>query len=185
VTKRLCFLFATLVAVPVAVIAQAPAAAPDNPISESEKRIYSMLSGVVIAAAEKMPEESYPFKPTPEVRTFGQLVGHLADSQYYFCSLAADETKPASDAEKSKSSKAELVAALKEAVAYCNKTYAAMTDAKGSQMTKLMNFDFARLTVLSGNFAHVYEHYGNMATYMRVRGIVPPTSEKKDSPRQN
>ena len=108
-TKRLCFLFSTLVTVPVAVIAQAPVAAPDNPISESEKRIYSMLSGVVIAAAEKMPEESYSFKPTPDVRAFGQLVGHLADSQYYFCSLAAGETTPTSDAEKSKTSKAELV----------------------------------------------------------------------------
>ncbi len=163
-TKRLCFLFSTLVAIPVAVIAQAPVAAPDNPISESEKRIYSMLSGVVIAAAEKMPEESYSFKPTPEVRTFGQLVGHLADSQYYFCSLAAGETTPTSDAEKSKTSKAELVAALKDAVAYCAKTYPAMTDAKGSRMTKLMNFEVARLTVLSGNVSHIYEHYGNMAT---------------------
>jgi len=185
VTKRLSFLFSAVVAVPVAVLGQAPAAAPDNPISRSEERIYSMLSGVVIAAAGKMPEESYSFKPTPEVRTFGQLVGHLADSQYYFCSMAAGETKPASDAEKSKTGKADLIAALKDAVAYCGKTYAAMTDAKGSQMTKLMNLDVARLTVLSGNFAHIYEHYGNMVTYMRVRGIVPPTSEKKDNPGQN
>jgi uncharacterized damage-inducible protein DinB len=183
--KSICFLFANLLAVPIAVLAQAQGTSPNNPISESEKRVYSMLSGVIVAAAEKMPEESYSFKPTPEVRTFGQLVGHLADSQYYFCSLAAGETAPASDAEKSKTSKADLVAALKSAVDYCNKMYAAMTDARGSQMTKLMNFEVARLTVLSANFAHMYEHYGNMATYMRVRGIVPPTSEKKDSPRQN
>ena len=93
-----------------------------------------MLSGVVIAAAEKMPEETYSFKPTPDVRSFGQLVGHLADSQYFFCALAAGETKPAGGVEKSKTSKAELVAALKEAVAYCSKTYAGMTDAKGSQL---------------------------------------------------
>ena len=184
-TKRLCFLFATLAAVPVAVLAQGSAAAPANPISDSEKRVYAMLGGVLIAAAEKMPEESYAFKPTPEVRSFGQLVGHLADSQYYFCSTAAGETKPDSDAEKSKTKKADLVAALKEAVAYCNKTYAGMTDAKGSQMTKMMNFDMARLTVLAGNFAHCYEHYGNMATYMRIRGIVPPTSEKGGGPGQN
>ena len=144
-----------------------------------------MLGGVVIAAAEKMPEESYSFKPTPDVRSFGQLVGHLADSQYYFCSTAAGETKPASDAEKSTTKKADLVAALKDAVAYCNKTYAAMTDAKGSQSVKMMNFDIARLTVLAANFAHNYEHYGNMATYMRIRGVVPPTSEKSGSPGQN
>ena len=182
-TKSLCFLFATLAA-PVAVLAQASAPAPENPISESEKRVYAMLSSVVVAAAEKMPEESYSFKPTPEVRTFGQLVGHLADSNYFFCSTVGGE-KPASDAEKTKTKKADLVAALKEAVAYCNKTYAGMTDAKGSQMMKMMGFDMAKLTVLAGNFAHNYEHYGNMVTYMRIRGIVPPTSEKGGNAGQN
>jgi uncharacterized damage-inducible protein DinB len=185
VTKRFSLLFATLAAVPVIALAQGSAGAPDNPISDSEKRVYAMLSGTVVAAAEKMPEESYSFKPTPEVRSFGQLVGHLADAQYFFCSTAIGETTPASDAEKSKTKKADLVAALKEAVAYCNKTYAAMTDAKGSEMMKLMNFNLAKLTVLAGNFAHVYEHYGNMVTYMRIRGIVPPSSEKSASSGQN
>ena len=181
-TTRLCLSFCALAVVAAAALAQAPAAPPANPISASEKGVYSMLSGVVISAAEKMPEENYAFKPSPDVRTFGQLVGHLADSQYYFCSLAAGETAPASDAEKSKTSKADLVSALKDAVAFCSAKYAAMTDEKGSQMTKLMNFDLARLTVLSGNFAHLYEHYGNMATYMRIKGIVPPTSEKSAGP---
>jgi len=167
-----------LVAVPTAALAQGSAPAPANPISESEKGVYAMLGGVLIAAAEKMPEESYAFRPSPDVRSFGQLVGHLADSQYYFCSTASGETKPDSDAEKTKTKKADLVAALKEAVGYCSKTYGAMTDAKGSEMTKMMNFNLARLTVLAANFAHNYEHYGNMATYMRIRGIIPPTSEK-------
>lgn len=182
-TKRLSFLFATLVAVPVAVLAQgstsAPAPTPPaNPISASQNKMYTMLSSVVIAAAEKMPEENYSFKPTPDIRSFGQLVGHLADSQYFFCSSAAGETKPSGGIEKSKTSKGELVAALKEAVAYCSKTYAGMTDTKGSEMMKMMNMDFAKLTVLSANTAHDYEHYGNMVTYMRLKGIVPPTSEK-------
>jgi uncharacterized damage-inducible protein DinB len=143
-----------------------------------------MLSSVVVAAAEKMPEENYSFKPTPDVRSFGQLVGHLADSQYYFCALASGDTNPGGGNEKSKTSKADLIAALKEAVAYCSKTYAAMTDAKGGEMVKMMNADFARMTVLSGNVAHDYEHYGNMATYMRLKGIVPPTSEKSASQEQ-
>src|SRR5271157_1871207 len=163
---------------------QAPATAPTNPISVSQNKMYTMLSGVVIAAAEKMPEESYSFKPTPDVRSFGQLVGHLADSQYYFCGLAAGETKSSGGVEKNKTSKAELVAALKEAVAYCSTVYAGMTDSKGGEMVKLMNSDFARLAVLSANVAHDYEHYGNMATYMRIRGIVPPTSEKRQGPEQ-
>ena len=180
-TKRLSVLFATLAAVPVAVFAQGSAPAPENPISDSEKRVYAMLSSVVVAAAEKMPEESYSFRPAPDVRSFGQLVGHLADSNYFFCSAAAGETTPVSDVEKSKIKKADLVAALKEAVAYCNKTYADMTDAKGSQLMKMMNFDMAKLTVLAGNFAHNYEHYGNMVTYLRIKGIVPPSSEKRAS----
>jgi uncharacterized damage-inducible protein DinB len=182
VTKSLCLLFATLAAVPVAALAQAPAA-PENPISDSQKRVYTLLSGVVIAAAEKVPEESYAFRP--DVRTFGQLVGHLADSQYYFCSSATGDAKPASDAEKSKTTKADLVAALKDAVAYCSTAYAGMTDAKGGQMAKMMNMDFAKLTILAANFAHMYEHYGNMSTYMRIRGIVPPTSEKSAGPPQH
>ena len=187
-TRRLAVLFAVLSAVPVAVLAeastpapaQAPAVTVANPISASHSKMYTMLSGVVIAAAEKMPEESYSFKPTPDVRSFGQLVGHLADSQYYFCALAAGENNPGGGVEKGKTSKAELIAALKEAVAYCNKTYAAMTDAKGAETVKLMNQDFARLAVLSANTAHNYEHYGNIATYMRLKGIVPPTSEKSE-----
>jgi uncharacterized damage-inducible protein DinB len=148
-------------------------------MSTSEARIYTLLSGVLVAAAEKMPEENYSFKPTADVRSFGQVVGHLADSQYYFCSQASGESQPGSNVEKTKTGKAELVAALKDAVAYCSKVYGAMTDAKGSEMTKLMNIDVARLSVLSANTAHDYEHYGNMSTYMRLKGIVPPTSEKR------
>jgi uncharacterized damage-inducible protein DinB len=182
-TRRFAFLAAGLAVVSALAIAQTPAAAPTpNPISTSNSKMYTMLSGVVIAAAEKMPAENYAFKPTPEVRTFGQLVGHLADSQYYFCALASDDTKPASDVEKTKTSKEDLLAALKQAVAYCSKTYAGMTDSKGGETVKLMNTDFARLAVLSANTAHDYEHYGNMVTYMRIRGIVPPTSEKQSAP---
>ena len=182
--RRLSYLFVAMTSVPALALAQEPAAAPANPISASHAKMYGLLSGVLISAAEKMPEENYSFKPTPDVRNFGQLVGHLADSQFYFCSLASGETKPASDAEKTKTSKAELIAALKEAVSYCNKTYAAMTDTKGGEPVKLMGMDFARLTVLAANTAHDYEHYGNMATYMRIKGIVPPTSEKRPGPEE-
>jgi hypothetical protein len=71
------------------------------------------------------------------------------------------------------------VAALKDGVAYCNKAFAGMTDAQGSQTVKMMNYDVARLTVLSINTAHTDEHYGNMVTYLRLKGIVPPSSEKQ------
>ena len=186
-TKRLGFVFVALMAVPLALLGQqkppaasAPAAQstpPANPITASEKGFYSFVSGAVIGAAQKMPEENYSFKPTPEVRTFGQLVGHVADASYMFCSQAIGEANPAKDIEKTKTSKADLVAALKDGAAYCNKAFDSMTDAKGSQMMKLFGFDLAKLTLFSINTAHTDEHYGNMVTYMRIKGIVPPTSE--------
>ena len=156
---------------------QAAAAPPANPITASEKGIYSFLSNAVIAAAQKMPEENYSFKPTAAVRSFGQLVGHVADASYMFCSQASGEANPMKNIEKTKTSKADLVAAVKDAVAYCNQAFDSMTDAKGSQMTKFMNFDLAKITLLSLNTAHTDEHYGNMVTYLRIKGIVPPTSE--------
>jgi uncharacterized damage-inducible protein DinB len=176
--KKLCCMLIVLAVVPVALHSQEPAAASSNPISASEKGFYSVVSGFVVAAAEKMPEQNYSFKPAPDVRSFGQLVGHVADAQYYFCSTATGEPNPMKDNEKTKTAKADLVAALKDAVAYCSKAYAGMTDAQGSQTVKFMNYDTAKLTVLSVNTAHTDEHYGNMVTYMRIKGIVPPSSEK-------
>jgi uncharacterized damage-inducible protein DinB len=181
VNKRLCFVFAALMVVPAALLgqekSQAQAAPPPNPITASEKGLYSFVSGAVVGAAQKMPEENYSFKATPEVRSFGQLVGHVADANYMFCSQTLGEPNPSKGIEKTKTSKADLVAALKDAVAYCNKAFDSMTDAQGSQMVKFRNFEMAKLTMLSLNTAHTDEHYGNMVTYLRIKGIVPPTSE--------
>jgi len=190
--KRLGFVFVAVIAAPLALPSQEkPAAAstpptqtapPANPISISEKGLYSFVSGAIVRAAEKMPEENYSFKPTPEVRSFAQLVGHQADEAYFFCSQAVSETNPKTGIEKTATSKADLVAALKDGVAYCNKVYGGMTDAKGSEMVKFFSFNLARMTLLSLNAAHADEHYGNMVTYMRLKGIVPPTSENQPAP---
>jgi uncharacterized damage-inducible protein DinB len=181
VNKRACFFFAVAAIAPLNMLGQekpqTPAAPPANPITLSEKGLYSFVSTAVINAAQKMPEENYSFKPTPDVRSFGQLVGHVADANYMFCSQASGEANPMKDIEKTKTSKADLVSAIKSAVAYCNNTFDSMTDAKGSQMVKLFNFNMAKLTLLSLNTAHTDEHYGNMVTYLRLKGIVPPTSE--------
>jgi len=179
---KLVLLFAAVATLPGACLAQTPSATPGNPITLSERGFYGIVSHEVIAAAEKMPEENYSFRPTPEVRTFGQLVGHVADGQYEFCPMASGDPLAPKDIEKTKTSKADLVAALKEAVAYCNKTFAGMNDAQGSQMVKMMGFSMARLTVLSINTAHTDEHYGNMVTYLRMKGIVPPSSERQQVP---
>lgn len=186
--KKLCYFFAVAAIAPLTLLgqdsSQTPATPPANPITLSERGLYSFISGAVVHAAEKMPEENYSFKPTPDVRSFGQLVGHVADANYMFCAQASGDANPAKNVEKTKTSKADLVAAVKDAVAYCNKTFDSMTDAKGSQMVKFFNFNLARLTLLSLNTAHTDEHYGNMVTYLRLKGIVPPTSESQTPPPQ-
>ncbi len=161
----------------------ASGAAPANPITLSEKGLYGFVSGAVVGAAAKMPEENYSFKATAEVRSFGQLVGHVADANYMFCSQAAGEANPSKGSiEKTKTTKADLVAALKDAVAYCNKTFEAITDSTGSEMVQFHAFHLAKLSLLSLNTAHTDEHYGNMVTYLRLKGIVPPTSEQQPGP---
>ena len=165
-------------------ISAAVGAAQDNanPFSAFNKGAYARIKGIMLASAEKMPEESYNFKPVDSVRSYGQLVGHLADAQYLFCSIALGEKNPSPGIEKSKTSKADLIAALKEAEAYCDKAYDTMTDASGAQTAKLFGNDTPKLDVLVVNNIHNMEHYGNMVTYMRIKGIVPPTSEQPSQP---
>jgi uncharacterized damage-inducible protein DinB len=168
--------FAAMIAVSATAFAQEPA----NPLSGGERGFYMIVSGSLIAGAQKMPEENYSFKPTPDIRSFGQLVGHAANAQYMFCSMAAGEKNPNTvNIEQTVTSKADLVKALQDGVAYCNKVYGAMTDAQATQIVKMFGRELAKLTVLSVNTAHADEHYGNMVTYLRLKGIVPPTSEPK------
>ena len=171
---RFCLTLAVFAGMPVAAFSQDTA----NPLMSGQKFIYSMASKAVIGAAEKMPEENYSFKPTPDVRTFGEIVGHVADSQYMFCSPLSGEQGQMKGVAQSKTSKADLVQALKDSVAYCMKAYDGMTDAQASQMVKVFGRDSAKLTLLSFNSAHTDEHYGNMVTYLRLKNIVPPTSEQ-------
>jgi uncharacterized damage-inducible protein DinB len=149
-----------------------------NPFSTYNKIFYARMKTILVSSAEKMPEESYNFKPTEAVRSYGQIVGHVADAQYNFCSLALGETNPGLKIEQSKTTKADLVAALKDALAYCDKAYDSMTDASGIQTVKLFGMDMPKFGVLNINNAHDMEHYGNLVTYMRLKNIVPPTSEQ-------
>lgn len=160
----------------------APAAvamAQDNPLSAFNKRAYGQVKLWILASAEKMPAESYAYKPTDSVRSFGQLVGHVADAQYIFCSPVLGEKNPALNVEKSKTTKADLVPALKEAFAYCDRAYAAATDADGVQPVKLFAGDIPKTSALGVNITHTAEHYGNMVTYLRLKNIVPPSSDRR------
>jgi len=183
--RTLTLLISLLAPAAVALAQDKPAAvapAPDNPLSTFTKVVYGRLKDILLRSAEKMPEENYNFKPTEAVRSFGQVVGHVADAQYLFCSIALGEKNPAPKIEQTKTSKADLIAALKGAFAYCDKAYDGMTDASATQMVKLFGGDTPKLGVLTVNNMHNMEHYGNLVTYMRLKNIVPPSSEPRSQP---
>jgi uncharacterized damage-inducible protein DinB len=160
----------------------APPPAQSGPLIAFNKEIYTGLKAILLGAAEKMPQEHYGFRPTDAVRTYGQILGHVADAQYLFCSLALGEKNPAPKNERTKASKADLIAAVKDAFAYCDRAYAAMTDASATETVTLFGGDTPKLGVLTVNSLHSVEHYGNLVTYMRMKGIVPPTSEPAFQP---
>lgn len=159
----------------------APLWAQGSPLSADVKRDYRNIRDNFIRAAEKMPEEDYGFKPSPDVRTFGQQVAHVADDQYNLCAPAKGETRKAAyrQIEKTLSKKAELLAALRDAFVYCDGAYDALSDASGAEMVRFGKSERTRFAMLNWNLWHTWEHYGNAVVYLRMKGLVPPTSEMR------
>ena len=153
------------------------AAQTANPLTANAKLQFGALTGFVIRAADKVPEDLYSFKATPDVRSMGQLFGHVADALFSMCSTAGGAKPPRAGIEKSVTAKAELIAALKEGVSYCNTVFDGMTDQKGTETVPFYFGPTPRLSVLYFAVTHTYEHYGNLVTYMRLKNIVPPSSE--------
>jgi uncharacterized damage-inducible protein DinB len=203
-------LFALVAALPTVVLAQAPnagmgaqapaAAAPvADPTSRLLKSSFDSITRYLVASAEKMPEENFAFKPTPEVRSFGEILGHVANTHFSYCSRIKGEKNPndGNNIEK-KTAKADIVKALNESVAYCSAVYQDMTDAKlleplppavpaagakppaaaaPAQGSKPAPPPAPRIGRLLANITHDWEHYGNLVTYLRLKGLVPPSSE--------
>ena len=169
--KRILCLSAFVFAIPLSAQSTSPGAVA---VASS---VWSSTIDYIIKSAEQMPEASYSFKPTPEVRSFGQLIGHVAGAQYVYCSAATGD-KPASegDIEKTKTSKSDLVAAIKASTEYCRRAYM-QSDAAAQAMTKVFGEDRSRLYALVGNASHDAEHYGNIVTYLRMNKMVPPSSQ--------
>ncbi len=136
------------------------------------------VRALVIRTAEKVPEDLYSFKPTPEIRSLGGVIGHIADANNLLCSMANGDKPVFSQANEKKTTRAELVAALKASFAACDKVFDATTDANASTAVDLFGQKQTRLGVLAFNNSHMWEHYGNLVTYMRLKNIVPPSSEK-------
>lgn len=161
-------------------VAQQPASAvPPTAAVSSAKAVWMVPHNFVVRALEQVPDSLLAFKPTPEVRSLGQIFAHVADGEHLFCSLALGDAapNPFDVTEKTKTSKADLLQALKESLAHCDRAYA-QTDAVAQTPAEFFGQKANRMFLLNMNGAHDYEHYGNIVTYMRLKGLVPPSSQR-------
>jgi uncharacterized damage-inducible protein DinB len=147
------------------------------------RSMHAIIRRNLAEAADAMPADEYAFKPTPEVRSFGQVIGHVAFGNFLFCSMAKGEPSPsATNYERTATDKAALVKALRDSLAFCDEVYAATTDANFSQLIKVPGpkgaTESSRGSALVFNTTHNNEHYGNLAVYLRLKGHVPPSTAR-------
>ncbi len=154
-----------------------PASAAAQSAPDGFKLPYEIIKGYVTKAAEQVTDANYSFKATPDVRSFGQLFGHIANTNFMLCSIASGEKSTVTgDAEKL-ATKAEIQKALADSFAFCDKAWAAVTAANAAEPVDVFGMKHTRASALSFNTAHDWEHYGNLVTYMRLKGMVPPSSQ--------
>ncbi len=159
-------------------VAQSNQPPAGNPLVTGTKAWFGIVKGYITKAADQVPEDLYAFKATPEVRSFAQLFGHIADSNYQICGAAAGEKPPVEGIEKSKSAKSDLAKALADSFAYCDKVFAGMSDTDAATMVNFFGNQQPKLVIMAFNNSHDFEHYGNIVTYMRLNKMVPPSSQK-------
>jgi len=146
---------------------------PASHIAES-KQMFGMVKNNFVALAEKMPDDGYSFKASSDIRTFGQIIAHIADAQAHFCSAVTGSQKSVGAA--AKTSKADLVAALKASVDMCDAAWDALTPETAAESSGLGFPKGSKLQALEFNTIHTEEEYGYLSVYLRLKGIVPPSS---------
>jgi uncharacterized damage-inducible protein DinB len=151
---------------------------PANPLIATSKGMFAIAKGDILGSLKKVDDTLWSFRPSDNVRTMGQLFAHVADAQYEFCGTAAGENV-SKDIEKTLKTKAEITPALNEAFGYCDSVYTKMTDANAAEVVTFFGMKITKLGAMDFNIAHTMEHYGNLVTYMRIKGIVPPSSEPR------
>lgn len=160
-------------------------------LAASAKALHATIRRDVAEAADAMPAEDFAFKPTPEVRSFAQLVGHLVNANFFFCSQAKGEaSSPSTTNFERVADKAALIKGLTDALAYCDGVYQSTTDADFNQTVTLNGFPgmnpkttTTRGLVLMFNTTHNNEHYGNIVVYLRLKGKVPPSTARAQAGR--
>ena len=173
--------------------AQVPAApGPTEPLSASLKVMYDGIKRNIVESAAKIPEADFAFKPTPDVRSVGEMFGHVANGNYGSCARVKGEKNPndGNNVEKNPT-KGAIEKALADSFAYCDAVYGSMTDAKALELVTPMAPSMPpaagakpapppapKVRYLIGVISHTNEHYGNLVTYMRLKGMVPPSTER-------
>ena len=162
--------------------AQAPQPRPPQTLSAYLQGQYNNIKNNLIATADKIPAEHFSFRPTPAVRTVAELFGHTMEAQFAYCANVKGGANPAAGKsfEKTVTEKAAVAQMVKDAFAYCDDAYAALTDAKAIELITVgaapNQRQISRANQLAQLIVHGNEHYGNLVTYMRIKGIVPPSS---------
>ena len=157
----------------------------DRPLGGIIQRSFNVFTNYLVMAAEMMPESGYAFRPTPDVRTFGEQINHATSSHYSFCNQAGlppGVQKQGAPAMATIKSKTQIVGALKDSIAYCNRVLAAASEAwlmevapglGGSSSGQIRGM---RAHAFIYNAVHSAEDYGTITTYLRMQGIVPPST---------
>jgi uncharacterized damage-inducible protein DinB len=160
-------------------------------MATTAKTMHASIRRNLAEAAELMPATDYSFKPTPEVRSFAQLVGHVAFGNYLMCSQAVGDKSPATGNYEQMTDKAQLVKALNDSLSYCDRIYEATTDANFNQSAtvgglgpNIPQAPTIRGAVLMFNVTHNNEHYGNIIVYLRLKGHTPPSTARVQQQRR-
>jgi uncharacterized damage-inducible protein DinB len=161
-------------------LAQAKTNAAAAPSATAQlKKAWEHERDNIMDAAVDVPESIYSFRPTPDVRTFGELIAHIAGAQDSFCATALGDAPPAEDAvEKGTKAKAALIEALRKSNDHCALAYL-QSDAEAAKPVNASDGDGSRFSTLILNTTHDSEHYGNIVTYMRMNKMVPPSSKPR------
>jgi uncharacterized damage-inducible protein DinB len=147
-----------------------PTGAP-NPLTTTLSIFRSNMQDKIMKAAAAMPESKYSYRPTKDVRSFGEIVTHVADISYFLCSNAKGEASPAMAT--AKSSKTEIEAYLKGSFDYCDRVYSGFTDAHLNDPADFFGFKTNKMFILTQAGNHDALHYGNLVTYLRINSLEP------------
>ena len=166
------------VAIPFAISTAAAQAQAPSPTNEA-RLLWKSIIGNLNQAADELSETMYAYRPTPDVRSVGELLAHIAGSQQMYCAMAlGDKVPDEADVEKTAKTKTAIVAALKASNTYCERAYSQPDDAVKAPVD-IFGEQHPRFYALIANASHDDEHYGNIVTYMRLNKLVPPSSRPR------